>query len=612
MKRYILLTIALSASTIAAAQQDISKELEVTRAYTPRVGRAEKLPAPVDMTDTVRMRPEVAYGITPTAWPAAFPTQRFAPAGISTASWERPRVLWLRAGAGFPIQTTADLYFTPHMGEGRTLGIFANHRGHYSKIENDTGAKPNSTEVYGGAGVFGSLRLGRSSRYSLAGSLSFDNRLHSMYGYPANFAPPHRVDFKWTRAAWNRVGADIGFGDDFTDTSRLNFHVSIEGGHTHRGGELRDFILRDPSSYVFRTVREPSQTDLGIGLRMGKMFSDRHGFEGGMRVRYVASSLDYFETSYRIRSNDNVISYNELKTSAKDNRSASGTLAVRYILSVDKFSVRAGGDIHYMYNRRFEQNRLRLRPAFEASYDPFGGSLVPYATLSSRIMDGDLETLSRLNPYVDHDRETGLASEMRVGLKGNAGGILSYELSAGASLLQNYTMFVSSFLDYMPVRFYPVVADGRQYTVGAGLGLHGMGGFSAKFHGNWYKYDFETFGLPDFDAGAQLAWSYRDKLTISAGAKVTGRRKYLDVEPTQSQLREPAGDVVSISIELPYRYTVNRLPAVVDISMAVEAKIMDDFWVFVEGQNLAGQHLYPYPYYRGRGAGVVGGIKVVF
>jgi hypothetical protein len=293
------------------------------------VGQAEKLHITPDMTDTVRLRPEISYRITSTAQTTSFETRPFEAATINSATFEAGRPLYIRAGTGVPFQTAFDLYFTPRMRTGGTFGVFANHKGSYSKIANGLGVKAPATEMSTGLGMWGTRRW---TRYSLEGDLTFDNRSLEMYGYSGDFDEPLAGEFKQDRVGWNRVGGSIGFGDDFTDMSHFNFRVEFDGGFTHRGGGLRHFnwdLLWNPFeddenampphlfpySYdlaygplyrmemirgdlsgipdTFLYDKKPWQADGRVTIRMGTMLGERQGFDAELTARYGATSMEY-------------------------------------------------------------------------------------------------------------------------------------------------------------------------------------------------------------------------------------------------------------------------------------------------------------------------------
>ena len=66
MKRILILAAAAGAALLpGAVSAQIGKQVEVTKAYVPKVESASKLAVQPDMTDTARMRPEIDYTITP-------------------------------------------------------------------------------------------------------------------------------------------------------------------------------------------------------------------------------------------------------------------------------------------------------------------------------------------------------------------------------------------------------------------------------------------------------------------------------------------------------------------------------------------------------------------
>ena len=63
--KHMLFVAALMAALPWGASAQVEKRVEVTKAYVPSVEGASKLAVVPDMTDTVKMRPEIDYTITP-------------------------------------------------------------------------------------------------------------------------------------------------------------------------------------------------------------------------------------------------------------------------------------------------------------------------------------------------------------------------------------------------------------------------------------------------------------------------------------------------------------------------------------------------------------------
>ena len=83
---------------VAAAQ--VAKQVEVTKAYVPEVAEAVKLPVEPNMVDTVKMRPEIEYSISPKMYATDLATHRFKPATVTYWSLTAPRISisrWVRA-----------------------------------------------------------------------------------------------------------------------------------------------------------------------------------------------------------------------------------------------------------------------------------------------------------------------------------------------------------------------------------------------------------------------------------------------------------------------------------------------------------------------------------
>ncbi len=80
MKRAYLISIcALTAAAVAwpsVSSAQANKQVEVTKAYIPQVGDARKPAIEVDMTDTVKLRPEIDYTITPRTWRSSLQSAR--------------------------------------------------------------------------------------------------------------------------------------------------------------------------------------------------------------------------------------------------------------------------------------------------------------------------------------------------------------------------------------------------------------------------------------------------------------------------------------------------------------------------------------------------------
>lgn len=141
MKRVLILSAAVLFCGVPLRAQ-VTKQVEVTKVYVPEVSKAVKLPIVPDMTDTVRLRPEIDYTVTPSALATNLSTEPFRPASVTYWEFNRPRPLYLKVGAGAPLNSVLDLYAsTQNPGTGYAVG-YLNHTGDWAEIRNDFGVRP--------------------------------------------------------------------------------------------------------------------------------------------------------------------------------------------------------------------------------------------------------------------------------------------------------------------------------------------------------------------------------------------------------------------------------------------------------------------------------------
>ena len=109
MKR-MLFVAALMAALPWGASAQVEKRVEVTKAYVPSVEGASKLAVVPDMTDTVKMRPEIDYTITPLSLQTTLATRPIRPATVTYWEFNRPLPFYLKAGMGYPFNSVLDFY----------------------------------------------------------------------------------------------------------------------------------------------------------------------------------------------------------------------------------------------------------------------------------------------------------------------------------------------------------------------------------------------------------------------------------------------------------------------------------------------------------------------
>jgi len=227
MKRVLIAAVfAAVLPQLAAAQ--VEKQVEVTKAYVPKVESASKLAVRPDMTDTTRLRPEIDYTITPLSLRTTLSTRPIRPATVTYWEFNRPLPFYVKAGAGYPLNSVLDFYASSqNPSTGYVIG-YVNHEGQYAKIRNDFGVKNPSTRMFNCIGAAAGKYFGK---HILEGDLYYDNRMYHRYGAYApagleqEFGAGDRNDYGDAHVA-------VRFGDDFQDLGRTNFEIALGGGTT--------------------------------------------------------------------------------------------------------------------------------------------------------------------------------------------------------------------------------------------------------------------------------------------------------------------------------------------------------------------------------------------
>lgn len=172
MKRVLILSAAVLFCGVPLRAQ-VTKQVEVTKTYVPEVSKAVKLPIVPDMTDTVRLRPEIDYTVTPSALATNLSTEPFRPATVTYWEFDRPRPLYLKVGAGAPLNSVLDLYAsTQNPGTGYVVG-YLNHTGDWARYPQRFRCAPHLVADAQPHGRRGGKYLGRRL---LEGKLDLTNR----------------------------------------------------------------------------------------------------------------------------------------------------------------------------------------------------------------------------------------------------------------------------------------------------------------------------------------------------------------------------------------------------------------------------------------------------
>ena len=506
MRKIILTaTVLFAASGVGLRAQEnesLSRRIEVTRQYVPEVEGARKIDYAPRMSDTVTLKPYIDYAITPTPWKSVFGTQPIEPVAISTARYEPNLPFYLRAGAGYPLTSTANLRASFGNPRARHFGIYADHDGLWQHLI-DNSAPAGHTEN----------RLGFNGGFA-AGRRTFDYDLHyDLNAYQWNGLISNNFNY------FNNFSAAICFGDSFADLSRFNYRIGIEGGLW--GNSLQSLTH---SGGVDATAGFAWPVGRGAILLDG-------GFNGGWSSG-VADQLISVAPHYRIKLAD--------------------------------LTLNVGAKL-YFNDYRFDTNRgntVYALPDISIAYAVLP-SFEPYITIDGSVANGTYKDLYALNPYVA-PLTAGVRSKnvsLQGGFRGSARDLLVYDLHAG-HMVADAPCFIRSI---ERGSFTPIQVPLNVTYASANIGFHLPAGFGFIAGVQYNSYDNEAnlwrgasttpaplgMGIPSLHLSGTVTYDYRNKLFTKLRADFVGKRYMADMQDFYTEIPS----YVDLSLSVEYKFS---------------------------------------------------------
>lgn len=581
-KMLIVAALAAVLPQLAAAQ--VEKQVEVTKAYVPKVESASKLAVQPDMTDTARMRPEIDYTITPLSLRTTLSPRPIRPATVTYWEFNRPLPFYLKAGAGYPLNSVLDFYATTHNPSTGYLMGYVNHEGRYADIRNVFGVENNSVRMTNRAGVAAGKYLGR---HVLEGELSYDNRMYHRYGAFVSpdaeslFVPGAAVDF-------GDANLDLRIGDDFQDLSRTNFEVAFRGGmffdHSEwpeaYGENARQLTLEGHGRIARAFGRSSLSATLGYEYLRGQRSAS--GYDQGL----LHAALRYGFAGGVVRLEVGADFYRDRVETAADPEPVVTT--GNYLIPFAHFDFNLGTP-----------------------------GLKPFLEVDGGVSDNSLRSLMRKNPYaapqwldkssVDYCGRFGLGGSLWRNRFG-------YRLYAGVTIHDN-RLYWAAYRELsddgaggtgeaFPAVFLPLT--GRQTVTSFNGEVEyrplSVLTFDLGVHGYLYN-DEEDWnnGAPSFAGNVGVRYEGR-KVGFGVEARMQSERRWMLLTSGPASGTD-AGPVSVSSFEAPFG---------VDLRVDFDWKVSGRVAIFAEGRNLLDRELYEYPWFPESGARFTVGVKANF
>ena len=589
MKRYIAILIMLCAMPFVASAE-VTKHVEVSKRYTPEIGDAKKLDVAPNMVDTMTIRPDIDYTITPRSFASALGTHRFNPASVTYWEHKHQNPFYLKLGIGYPLNSVGDLYASVHRAGVGYLTGYINHHGNYSKLAYVDGFdkvkyKDNrSMQMNNKFGVMGGKYFGR---YTLSGDLFYRMDLYHRYPFHNQLAEDgvSALEYKRRKIDFEDVNLSLAFGDSFTDFSHLNFKAYALMDWYNDKSET--FV--DNARYQQMNVKAGAALAREITKRSALSFDFNYeGYYGMKSLNSYKNSIVGFDLRYRYRSGGLV-------------------------------DLTAGAKVLYDNNPAdvVKQNRWHAFPYLSLSLNINDkGAFVPYVEVNGELQNNSYYSLVQRNPYI--------------AILGGAYGSLSVDGAVPNTELYNVRFGVSghSANNKFAYRFYANMSFTKNalywYNVnqiffgvqGASRNIWSLCGavdykpisqllLTAQLKGSVYNGDSALEnGMPNVEALVKARYTH-DKFSAGVSMELIGPMKWTCVRDDSLFLPESTKPITS---------DVFKSNTSLNLSLYGDYHVSKSCTVYGEVNNVLGDLLptYHWAFYRELGASFTVGVKVLF
>lgn len=570
MKRFILTISALFVALTAAAQ--VTREVEVVKEYIPKLPPARKLDMATDKQDTVNIRPEIDYTITPNSFASALTTSKVRPATITYWDFDKRYPFYLKAGVGYPLATELDVYASTNRADVGYLSGYVNHRGRFSNIK-DSYTLGGQSFSYNNDSRYMDNRIGFNGgkyigRYTFDGDIYYQSNLFHRY------AQPIAEEQTTPEVNYENFAATLKFGDSFSDMSKVNFSVYATADY-----------YNDKSNQLVDD-RKLQQFSTAVGATVGREIATRTQLMLTLKYNgyYGFKSLDSYS--------DNIIS---------------ATAMVNFHTK-KKLDVRAGLTYSYDHLKSVEKShKHHVFPHLYLGANLFdNGSFVPYIEVNGELKNNSYQQLQSINPYVIYAAESIAGTpntysyNFRIGFAGNVlKNRLSYRLYGDAAIVRNALYWYAP----QPAYFAAEVGNHTVWSINAAVEYKPLSVlyFSLKAKAMAYSQSKDLYlanHRPSFEGEFNARYTHR-KFAVGASAHLVGKTNW-------SVLQTPDAEQIAD------RFTTVSYPAYVDLSLVFDWFVGKRCTLYVEGRNLANAKIYHWALYKEYGIGALAGVKVQF
>ncbi|MFI3286407.1 MAG: hypothetical protein R3Y08_07120 [Rikenellaceae bacterium] len=383
---------------------------------------------------------------------------------------------------------------------------------------------------------------------TLEGELSYSNDSYSRYAFK---------QLNSSKVNYQDIDVALRFGDSFVDLRKFNF--SIDGAYSR-------FIDRDSEA----TNTTKFGFNFGQNSSLGNVIF-------GVNYKYIDAGKSY--------SNGTASAYASIYDSYAMWQVELGALYYFDQTSINEVAT----PHHYLIPRvLIKGNSISL--------------FSPFVEIGGSLTQNSFEQLARQNPYIMSGTvaKSSVEYNSMIGVeRGDSSGLFNVKGYLGYDIRPNYNYYqlhvVEQLGEVEESYFMLEQAKMNRFSINAVLDYSPISGLDLSFEGHIYSYNRSE----DVDALNSLS-----KFECAVGAKYSHRKFGAALKAQYMSSRDYSVQYMGGDT------TIERLPSCVNLTASFDWTLNDKVSLFVDGNNLLNQKLYPWVMYRGYGIEVTAGAKI--
>jgi len=567
--KYLIFIFFITSTVLVNAQtkrDTLSREVEVTKAYTPTISDANKLNSMPEIKEEEAQKPTFNYSIKSQPVFSSFSVTPLKAASIETTPPNQRGYGLVRAGFGSYYKPYGEVFFNNLNSKNTVFGIHAMHLSSWGDVELKGGDKVDAPFMDNQVELFLKHTINRSI---LSVDFDLNHNAFNYYGYPENPVPTplqedeQSINYFGTKQAFTKAGFHVDLDDPGADMDEEEFGFSLDYHYFGTKTEQTENF----ANLTFN-MRRPMQTS-GIGLLdFGVEYAQANEvtLPGDSLPGKTSTTILFGKPAWYI-----------------------GTSKANLTLGVNAWFIM----------KTDEDTQAKLAPNIRANWAPVEDILKIYAGVDGAFQHNYYSKIAYENPFVnpEHNLENSM-QQIRLfgGFDGRMSKKTTYKISAEYALNENKPLYYLNENYYFDPAYNPaplvvnntfsvLYDDMDRLKLNAELMYASSDKMNLSVGVNYYSYKMdqqeEAWNLPTWDATISLNYAISEQLSVTADIYLIGDRKTLILTHTD--------DLTTFNATQPPLRKSYTLNTAYDLNLKGNYRLTNKFSVFAQLNNFGFQ-----------------------